>query len=505
MNIGLFAVINARRYPDRTAITFNERSMTFKEYNERVNRTVHALRSLGNKPGDRVAFLSDICFQYAEMFLAVAKGGFVIVPLNHRLTPSEIAYLVNDSGAQTLVVSSAFIEKIRPILSQLSTVRNVLSLGEVVEGFEHYDDLVQRCPVDEIDIVGRDDDAVWFIYTSGTTGPPKAVVLTHKGICTSSGISVLGYGGLDREDIGLLAAPPYSLGFPNPLLVHWYVGSSVVLLERFDALKALNAIQEYRISVMLVVPTMLKMMISHAEFFGFDMSSLRTIYYMGAPASEALKVQLRNAFHDRVVQGYGQTEASGPLTLLSKSDHRLPDKLGSVGRPFPMIDMRIVDDQGDDVPTGESGEVVYRGDVLMKGYWNSPQATSDSIRDGWLYSGDIGKCDQDGYLYLVGRKKDMVVTGGINVNPSEIEDVINAYPGVNGSAVVGIPDEHWGELLKAVVVLENGSSAIESDIINFCKARLAAFKVPKAVVFVAELPKNTAGKVLKFVLRDQYR
>jgi acyl-CoA synthetase (AMP-forming)/AMP-acid ligase II len=505
MIIGNYAVINARKQPKKDAIIFGDWRENFKEYNERINSMANALYDMGVKKGDKVAILSDICPQYAEMYFAVAKRGFVIVPLNYRLAESEISKIINDSEANTLIVRKNYLEKILPMRKQLEKIKNYICIGGETESFLDYEALIKKFPADEPSVKTHEDEAVWLLYTSGTTGRAKGVELTHKGLGMDAIITTLAYDHLEPDDIGLLFAPPHALGFSNTLMTHWYIGSTVVLIERFEPLEVLKAIEQFKITAFWAVPTMLRMMIKHPDFFRYDLSSLRSIFYAGAPISEDLQKEVINAFGPILTQGFGQTESGGPLTFISKKNHLRIEKRRSVGRAYPGVDLRIVDENDNDVPIGEAGEIVFRGDLTMKGYWKAPESNLEVFKGGWVHTGDIGKFDQDGYLYLVDRKKDMIVSGGTNIFSKEVEEVINEHPAVAESAVIGVPDEHWGEVVKAIVMLREGTTLTQDELLEFCKDKMGSYKRPKSVEFVTEFPRNPTGKILKPILREKYR
>ena len=505
MILGDFAVINARKQPKKDAIIFGDWRESFKEYNGRINSIANALYDMGVKKGDKVAILSDICPQYAEMYFAVAKGGFVIVPLNYRLAESELSKIINDSEANTLIVKKIYLEKILPIRKQLGKIKNYICIGGEAESFLDYETLVKKFPADEPNVKIHEDETLWLLYTSGTTGRAKGVELTHRGLCWAAIITTLAYDHLEPDDIGLLFAPPHALGFSNTLMTHWYIGSTVVLLERFEPLEVMKAIEQFKITSFWAVPTMLRMMIKHPDFFRYDLSSLRSIFYAGAPISEDLQKEIINAFGPILTQGFGQTESGGPLTFISKRNHLRIEKRRSVGKPYPGVDLRIVDENDNDVPIGEAGEIVFRGDLAMKGYWNAPEANVEVFKGGWVHTGDIGKLDEDGYLYLVDRKKDMIVSGGTNIFSKEVEEVINEHPAVAESAVIGVPDEHWGEAIMAIVILREGTTLTQDELLEFCKDKMGSYKRPKSVEFVTEFPRNPTGKILKPILREKYR
>jgi acyl-CoA synthetase (AMP-forming)/AMP-acid ligase II len=505
MIIGNYAVINARKHPKKDAVIFGDWREDFKEYNDRINKMANALYGMGVQKGDKIAILSDICPQYAEIYFVVAKGGFVIVPLNYRLSESELSNIINDSEANTLIVKKNYLEKILPIRKQLEKIKHFICIGGQAESFLEYEELIKKFPADEPSVKIHEDEVVWLLYTSGTTGRSKGVMLTHKGLCMDAIITTFAYDHLEPDDIGLLFAPPHALGFSNTLMTHWYMGSAVVLIERFEPLEVLKAIERFKITTFWAVPTMLRMIIKHPDFFRYDLSSLRSIFYAGAPVSEDLQKEITSAFGPVLTQGYGQSESGGPLTFISKKNHMKIEKRKSVGKPYPGIDLRIVDENDNDVPIGEAGEIVFRGDLTMKGYWKAPEANVEVFKGGWVHTGDIGKFDQDGYLYLVDRKKDMVVSGGTNIFSKEVEEVIDQHPAVLESAVIGVPDEHWGEVVKAIVVLKEGATLREDELLEFCKDKMGSYKKPKSIDFVKELPRNPTGKILKPVLREKYR
>jgi len=496
----------AQRYSDKTAFLFGNNRYTFKQFNQRVNSLVNALASLGVRKGDRVGILAYNCPQYFEVF-SVAKAGMVCVPLNYRSVGRELAYFVNNSEVSALILEKEFSDVVGSIRQELTGVKNFICLDATLENMLSYEQLINSFPPDEPKAEVKEDDAAVLFYTSGTTGLPKGSVHTHKGLVAET---IVPHREITSDDIALCVMPFFHVGGSAAYLFPcFYFGATTVILKRFDTALTLQTIEKEKITNTCLVPVMLARLMEHADFRKYDLSSLRTITYTGAPMpAETLRNGLK-AFGNIFVQALGQTEAN-LLTVLTKEDHEagMSQKgsklLESVGKPYYEGEIRIVDERNKEVPQGEVGEIVSSSDRIMKEYWKQPEETAKIMSGGWLHTGDMGRADEDGYIYLVDRAKDMIISGGENIYSREVEQVLETHPAVLESAVVGVPDEKWGESVKAIIVLRKGAKASESEIIDYCKERLASYKKPKSVEFWDSLPKNPSGKVLKKDIRDRY-
>jgi len=498
---------NAHTYSDKTAFIFENKRYTFKQVNQRINSLINALASMGVRKGDRVAILAYNCSQYFEVF-NIAKAGRICVPLNYRSVARELVYLINNSEANTLILEKEFVDTILPIRHELVGVKNFICLNAAVENMASYEQLISSFPPDEpVDNVEADDPCILF-YTSGTTGRPKGAIHTHKSLLAEA--AAVGQN-FTPDDIALCVMPFFHVaGSAVYLFPAFASGATVVIHKKFDEIAILETIVREKVTYICLVPAMIIRLLEHPDLDKHDLSSLHTIVYTGSPMPfEALKQGVKR-FGKIFVQLLGQTETLN-LTMLKKEDHNIEGsanetkRLESVGKPPRAGEVRIVDEQSRrDVPVGEVGEIIARSDRMMKGYWKLPKETAETIKDGWLHTGDLGRMDEDGYIYIVDRKKDMIISGGENIYSREVEEVLYTHPAVQEAAVVGIPDEKWGEAVKAVIVLRGGMTATEDEIINFCKEHLASYKKPKSVEFWDRLPMTGSGKIMKNEIRDRY-
>ncbi len=508
-NVGLFLAKRAHLNPALTACIdpAGNRSYTYRELNERCNGTAGFLHALGVRKGDRVALLLLNSPEYMESFFAVAKIGAVVVPLNWRLVADELEFILSDAGATTLIFSEEFAPMVEDLKSRgLESLQNwvcVDGVGGDQKGLpafaESYAKLQGGAAVDEPVIDASDDDDLYIMYTSGTTGHPKGVVHTHStamwGALTISVTSDVRY-----RDVYIVALPLFHVGALTPLTVNVYRGATSILMRTFDPVEVWKLVQEHNVTVMLAVPAMLNFMLQVLEKAGFDYSSLRWIMSGAAPVPVTL-IQAYAGIGIEIHQVYGLTETCGPACLISPED--AISKAGSTGKAFFHTNVRIVDDAGNDVPAGDVGEVIVSGRHIMKEYWRRPDETAKTIRDGWLYTGDLASMDEEGFVYIQDRKKDMIISGGENIYPAELENVLLGHAGITDAAVIGQPSPKWGESPLAIVVRSDESLA-ESAVLEYCEGKLARFKMPKGVEFVDEIPRNPSGKILKRILRDRF-
>lgn len=500
----------ARIYPEKLAVISPEtgKQWTFKELNQRVNSLANALIDLGVGKGDKIAILATDVPEYLEI-ASTSKAGMVYVPLNWRLKPQELVYIINDSGANTLFVEEQFSNPIRSIRPEIPGVKQFICIDATPNDMIGYDELLSKYPSEDpgIDVIA--DDLLAIVYTSGTTGLPKGVIKKHWD--TLRFIRLVNWTGQIRNDSRCLGMWPLfhvALLHANFSFIKW--GATQYLLKRFDAESVLKLIDQEKITHLAGAPTMLIRLMEHPNRSQYDVSSLHSIVYSGSPMPvEALKRGME-VFGPVFHQGFGLTEGTGQ-TALTVEDHIRalwePDKekiLSSVGKPLPGCQIRIVDDGDNDVPEGEAGEILFRSDAIIEGYWNKPEETREVLKNGWLHTGDIGKLDEDGYLYIVDRKKDIIVSGGENIASKDVEAVIYGHPAVMECAVIGVPSEQWGEEVKAIVVLKQGMMVTPEEIINYCSEQLGGFKKPRSVEIWDELPKNPVGKILKKEIRGKY-
>lgn len=508
MNLGDIPRRNARRFPDKTGIVFGDTRLTWREVNDRVNRLVHALQAGALSAGDRVAILAQNDHRYLEIYWALAKAGLIAVPLNYRLVEREMAQLLGHAKARAIIAGPDYAAMSRALLERVASLERVLAFGGSWPFADDYEALLASCPCDEPELGAGEDDPFAILYTSGTTGLPKGAVVTHRNLENNSFNQIVADRS-DPDDINLTATPLYHMGALFVATTYTFLGCTNVILPAFDPAEVQRTIDREKITVCLLVPTMLNLVLNHPEFGRHDLSSLRLIFYGGSIMPQPVLRRAIETIGCSFTQGYGLTETI-EATFLTARDHVLdgdPDRerrLASVGREAVNAEVRVVDDDGRDLGPGEVGEVLIRSHSVIREYWRAPEETSRAIRDGWFYTGDIGYLDQDHYLYIVDRKKDVIISGGTNIYPKEIEDVLYQHPAVLEAAVIGVPDPLWGESVKAIVALRPEQSASEDELIDFCRESLAGYKRPRSVEFVASLPRNPSGKILKRELRSTF-
>ncbi|MGQ9709899.1 MAG: acyl-CoA synthetase [Anaerolineae bacterium] len=506
MIVGDWIGRRAQLTPNKVALvdTLNgNRPITYREWSHTVNRTARFLQDrLGVRKGDRVAILAHNCVEYLDLWFALGRIGGILQTLNWRLTPYELEGLLRDGAPVALVYGEEFAETVDRLRERMPGPIRYVSLGTPdkpsdLPFFERED--FSDAPLPEVDL---DWDDPWVIcYTGGTTGLPKGAVLTHRAI-TANAVNTIVSWGLTPDDVAILNAPLFHTGglnvFTAPLV---YIGGTSIVCKGFASDQVFDLIRDAGVTLFFGVPTMFIMLQQHPRWEEADFSRLKIVISGGAPCP----LPVFERFWERGVDfktGYGLTEA-GPNTFwLPPEDVRR--KPGSVGFPLFHIDVRVVREDGSECGPNEVGELIIRGPHVCAGYWNNPQATAQTIRNGWLYTGDLARYDEEGYYYIVGRLKDMIISGGENVYPAEVESILHAHPAVAEAALIGVPDEKWGEVGRAIVVLHPGAQVTAEEILTFCRERLASYKVPKSVIFVDELPKTGANKVDKERLRKLY-
>jgi acyl-CoA synthetase (AMP-forming)/AMP-acid ligase II len=511
MHVGHFLTRAALRWPHRPAWLEGDVVVTFREAEARVNRLAHALAALGARPGDRVGMLTPNCRQGLETILAPMKAGMTVVPMNVRLHPREHAYMLNDSGARVLVYHELLRDHVRSLRDELQTVERFICIGQREPGDVDFEEAQAGRPATSPDVPIQPDDLAWLFYTSGTTGVPKGAMLMHRNLVAMVQIFLLDLNPARETDV-LLHGAAITHGSGVSIFHHIARGAASAFLatRSFDPPRIFEAIQRYRVTTMFLAPTMVHMLTTSGAHREYDLSSLHTVFYGGGPMYVEQQQEAIRTFGPIFCQLYGQGEAPMLMTALPKEEHLAGDdpvkqrRLASAGRESTGMRVRVVDDDDRDVPPDSPGEIVVRGDLVMKGYWGKPEATAEALRGGWLHTGDVGHLDADGYLYITDRKKDMIISGGSNIYPRELEEVICTHPAVHEVAVIGVPDEKWGEMVKAMVVLRPGARTSEAEIVEHCRRSLASYKKPASVEFLAELPKNAYGKVLKRELRERF-
>jgi len=500
-------VKNAELYPDKTAFVFKGERYTFREVNDRVNSMINALSDMGVNKGDHIGILAYNCPQYFEAF-ALSKAGLVCVPLNFRSVERELIYLINDSGINTVIVAKEFVNLVNSTRGEIKGVKNFIALNCEAEGMKNYEKLIKGfAPGEPVNAVSPEDDAAIY-YTSGTTGRPKGAVHTHKSLLAEINLPNRD---LWPKDVALCVMPFFHVGGTAAYQFGVFkAGATSVILEKFDELDVLKTMEKEGVTYVNMVPAMIIRLMDYPDLKKYDLSALKTIGFTGAPMPvEVLKKCTAYFGRPIIHQELGQTETLN-LTRFKKDEYKFNGsptdikRFESAGKPAFEREVMIVDEKGNEVQRGQVGEIVSRSDRNMKGYLNMPRETAETIRDGWLHTGDLGRMDEDGFIFIVDRKKDMIISGGENIYSQEVEDVLYSHPAVLYAAVIGIPDDKWGESVKAIIVLRNGMKATEDEIIDHCKVNLAGYKKPRSVEFRDSMPMTGSGKIQKNLIREPY-
>ena len=493
---------NALRFARRPALIDNGGMRTWSELDERVNRLAHALRGVGLTRGERVAILLGNCAEYFEIYFACARAGLVAVPLNHRLTIDEMGQILQHAEPRLIVVGLADAQRAAALTLRVGSIRDRWVIGgSTADGYEATLAAASKEPLPR---EGVESDTFAIFFTSGTTGLPKGAMVSHRNLAANA-FNQFVADGSRADDINLVATPIYHMGAVFMAVTYMMLGCTQVILRQFSAAAWLEAVGRYRASVSLLVPTMINSVLNEPSVGEQDLSSLRLIFYGGGPMPPAVLERTLRTLRCGFTQGYGLTETL-EVTFLVASDHVLDGtelqrrRLSSAGREAIGAEVRIVDGADRDVAAFVVGEILVRSLSVIAGYWRQPDLTAKTMRAGWFCTGDLGYLDEDRYLFVVDRKTDMVVTGGVNVYTKEVEAVLYRHPNVREAAVFGIADDEWGEKLIAAVSVDRGGVS-ESELIEFCRDKLAGFKRPKRVIFLSQLPKNASGKILKRELK----
>ncbi|MFD7073443.1 long-chain fatty acid--CoA ligase [Nocardioides sp. NPDC059952] len=495
----------ARDHPDRTALllTTGGDSRTYAELLERTHRLANAIADLA-EPGDRVAILSDNSIPYVEAYYGVPAAGVALTTLNTRLHPKEWAWILENAEASVLLVQEQYLPAIREHLAGLKALRHVVVIGEPVDDLPAYEDLLAAASPEPSTRVVSADDVAWVMYTSGTTGFPKGAQLSHRNLVTSILQSVLEYEP-SRETRFLNAMPLcHVAGYLTP--VNLFRGGTVLMMPGWEPEAWMQVVQEHRITSGGFAPTMMAILLAHPRIDDYDLSSLEWMGYGASKIPAELLRRTLDRFGPIVYAGMGMTELAGNILTLDREAHRRAAAgeehlLDAVGRPMQLVDLRIVDADGNDCAVGEIGEIWVRGDQVTVGYLGNPKATAASFTGDWFHTGDLARRDEEGFLSIVDRAKDMIISGGENVYSAEVENVLHELPNVAEAAVIGLPHEVWGEQVVAVLVRRPGAEVTDDEVIARVGDRLAAYKRPKQVVFLDELPRTATGKVRKHDLR----
>jgi fatty-acyl-CoA synthase len=498
-NVGTFLTKRAELFPNKEAVVCEDQRLTFAQMNERCNKLVYALRRMGVEKGDRVAILAFNEPEYYDLYNAAAKMGTIMVTLNYRLAGPELQYIMEDCGAKAIIFSREFTEVVDSFRADVPVEHFIAIMDDPPEWALSYARIIGDEPGDEPEITGGGDDVLAILYTSGTTGRPKGAMLSHNNFFVTSDtiITTVGMPG----DTFLIVLPLFHIGALPGIILCTQFGLRSVLCRTLDPVRFLELLGEEKVTAFGSVPALLQILQAVPDFEKYDWSSVKVILVYAAPVPVTLLKEYAEAGIE-VRQLYGLTECTGPAAVID-GEHALT-KAGSCGLPMFYIDIILVDEYGNEVGPEELGEVIMKSQNVMLGYWGRPEETAKAIKDGWLYTGDIAKKDEEGYLYIMDRKKDMIISGGENIYPAEIEDFLLSHPKVVDVGVIGFPDEQWGEAIRAVVVVKEGEELTEAEVIEYCQGKIGKFKIPRSVMFAEALPRTPTGKILKRVLRDEY-
>jgi fatty-acyl-CoA synthase len=506
-------------YGKKAALVCGDLRFTYQDFDRRVNALCNLLRGLGIQKGGKVAILHPNCHYFMETYYAVAHLGAVTVPINYRLSPKDVAFILNDSQSSVLIADRHFAHLVASALEEEGTKTQMVlwtGTGEfcplAIESLDYEKEIqhasTTTCAADNI----QEETVAQLYYTSGTTGRPKGVILTHKNICTHA-LGAIAELHLTDRDRWIHVAPMFHLADAWATWAITWVGGTHIFVRSFDSPHVLEIMERERVSITNMIPTMLNLLVNHPDAKRRNYSGLRVLLSGGAPIAPEVVKKIVATFHCDYIQTYGMTETAPYLTMSILKDHLadLPDDeqlriKSKTGREFIGVQLKVVREDGSEVARNERevGEIIVKGDIVTPGYWRLPKETQKAIKDGWLYTGDLAVMDAEGYVTIVDRKKDLILTGGENVYSTEVENILYMHPAVLEAAVIGVPDEKWGEMVQAIVVLKQGIKTTEEELISFCKEKLARYKAPKAVEFCAALPKTGSGKIAKRQLRAKY-
>jgi acyl-CoA synthetase (AMP-forming)/AMP-acid ligase II len=510
MHVGMFLAKAAARFPEQVSVVSGSVGLTNRELLHRVYRVANALLGLGLEKGDRVALLFNNCHQALESFFGIVCAGLVVVPMNARNSLKEHLYVLSHSGSRAIIAGGEFAQEVHSVVSEVPDLAHgICATGTASHAMMDYEALLAKSSNVEPSLAIDENDIISLRYTSGTTGHPKGVLHDHKSNVAILYNLLIDDFRIEKGDTIALPGPiTHASGFM--ILPHLLRGGRVVLLPGFDATQMLEVVQKEKVTSLYLVPTMIAMLLAHPDNQVYDLRSLKTIRYGASPISPSVLTRGIERFGNIFVQAYGLTEGGMLLTLLSKEDHILDGseqtlrKIRSVGREVTSVRVAIMDENNTILPSNTEGEIVVQSEQNMRGYLQDSEATAKALRGGWLHTRDMGYIDEEGYIYLLDRKEDMIISGGFNVYPREVEDALLSHPAVLEAAVFGMPDDIWGEAVKAVVSLKPGMVANEEELITHCKENLASFKKPKSIDFRSELPKSSYGKILRRKLREPY-
>jgi len=496
-----------QRTPDRPALIFDGRTTSWREWDRRSNQAAHALVAGLSGQQARFGFLARNSDRFFELYMAAAKSRCVLVPVNWRLAPPEIAAILQDAEVEMMFVDREYHDLLMALREQLPRVREVICIDASFDDCVEYTRWRDAQPASDPDLPSQLDEVVIQMYTSGTTGLPKGVQVSNRNLIANLGqVDSEANGRWSAEDVAIVPLPLFHAGGSTYGMYSPYAGGAIVILREASAALILSAFRQHRVTKLGIVPAVLAAMLDHPDCAGTDFGPFELLTYGGAPISVDLLERGLRTLRCGFLQMFGMTESTTVGTVLSPEDHdpARPERLTSCGRPSSGCELRIVDAGGRDLPAMQTGEILLRGGFITPGYWRRPEATAAAIRNGWYHSGDAGYLDAEGLLHVRDRIKDMIISGGENIYPAEIESALSRHPGIADVAVIGVPDAKWGEAVKAVVVARPGFEIEPAEVIAFARQWIAGYKCPKSIDLVDALPRNPSGKLLKRVLRERY-
>jgi acyl-CoA synthetase (AMP-forming)/AMP-acid ligase II len=503
---------NLEYNPEKIALIEGQRQYSFREFADRTRSMGNALLGLGLEKRDRVAILSKNSIENAESYFSIPNAGLVLVMLNFRLAPPEILTVLKDSGATVLMVNEEYLDTVKKIEADIDFVKQYIFIGDpskTPKGWLHYETLIAQTPVHEPKTPVYEDDLAVLMYTSGTTGAPKGCMGTHLNLY-HIGRSLTLETRMDQNDVGIIASPLFHATGEVVLMNDMFSGTTSVIMTMWDTEGFMQLVEKHKVTTGMIATPMLLFLVQNSNIGKYNLTSLKKLFFAGAPVTPIVFQQAIEKFGNVFLHLFGTSETVGQATILRIEDvtralaEGKTEILSSCGRSFTDMQSEVVDENDKPVPPGAIGEIRVRGLGNTLGYWNKEDATREVFRSGWYYPMDLCRVDDQGYIYVVDRKKDMIITGGENVYPAEVENVLYKHPAVAQAAVIGTKDEKWGEAVTALILKKNDVQATEEDIRSFCKQEIAGYKVPKKVVFVDTLPMSASGKLLKYKLREQF-
>ncbi|MDR1967991.1 MAG: AMP-binding protein [Burkholderiaceae bacterium] len=497
MNFANIIFGNPAATDDTVALIDDRRSVTYKELRERIGRLAAGLQQHGIRRGDRVAMLLGTRIEYVEIYLATSVMGAIAMPLNTRLTPQEHVLLMRNGEPKMLIADADWLAAARSMRAEVPSLETIVAIDTENAGDLAYEAVLAQAGQPMLPLDFPPDEAAVLLYTSGTTSGPKGTTLSHRNYLADIE-QYQAFVGIPHGSVNLQVSPLYHAANIFTY-VHLLAGGTTIFMPKVTSDAVFNAIEKYRVNFMFMVPTVLYSLLDAPDRPQRDLSSLQTLEYGAAPIVGPRLESALSILGNRLQHAFGMTETCSHASLLGKPDHRTHP--GSIGRPLPGVQMRVVDDERQPLEAEQIGELEVKGDNVTKGYWRNPEATAEALHDGWLATGDLARRDADGYYYIVGRKKDLIISGGVNIHPSDIENVLSQHPAIAEVAVFGQPDPHWGEHAAAAIVLHDGVTVDEDELRAFVRSRLAGYKVPKEIWIMTTLPKTSTGKLLKRELR----